>query len=95
MYMKYTDVSIKEMRERLAEIVDRVAIGRESFRITKFGKTKAILSPLQPRESREERRQALEETAGMWQDREDIVDSRSWTDHTRQQLSSRYEKVFD
>lgn len=39
-------VSIKELRDSLADIIDQVAIGGKRFIITKYGKPRAMITPL-------------------------------------------------
>jgi antitoxin (DNA-binding transcriptional repressor) of toxin-antitoxin stability system len=48
--MNYQTVSIKETRDNLAELIERVAIGGEVFAITKFGKTKGFVVPCLPKD---------------------------------------------
>jgi prevent-host-death family protein len=98
--MDYKTVTIKEARDNFSEIIEKVAIGGESFVVTKFGKLKAKISPLKQIEdqpyqaSDEEYMQILEDTKGMWQDRKDIKDTNEWLNKLREEQSSRYGKIF-
>lgn len=40
-------VSIKELRDHLAQIIEETAIAKKQFKITKFGKDKAAIVPLE------------------------------------------------
>ena len=83
------------MRNNLSDIIDKVAVGGETYVVTKFGKRKAILTPVKDEEmSRAEREAVLRETAGLWKNREDMKDPAGWVRKTRAKLSSRYEKIF-
>lgn len=94
--MNYTVISVKDMRNNLSNIIDRVAVGGETFVVTKFGKTRAIISPADKETMTAERREEiLKKTFGMWKDREDIKDAAAWVREQRKQMSSRYEKIFD
>ena len=39
-------ITIKETRNNLAELIEKVAVGNKTFIITKFGKAKAQLTPV-------------------------------------------------
>ena len=93
--MNYNVISIKDMRNKLADIIDKVAVGGETYVVTKFGKKKAILTPVKEEEiSRAEKEAILQETAGMWKNRADMKDPVEWQRKTRAKLSSRYGKIF-
>ena len=87
-------ISIKETRDNLSEIIERVAIGKKTFVITKFGKPKAQISPLEDKIKERKRRRGLEASFGMWKDRKDIKDSARWVADLRKKASSRYGKIF-
>ena len=38
-------VTVKEARNRFAELIERASIAGDTFVITKFGKTKAVIAP--------------------------------------------------
>ena len=89
----FQTISIRETREQLSDLVNQVSIAKKSFVITKFGKPKALITPVKPEgvDKREkERRAALEATFGMWKDRKDIKDSAKWVAALRKKVSSRY-----
>ncbi|MBI4991186.1 type II toxin-antitoxin system Phd/YefM family antitoxin [Candidatus Gottesmanbacteria bacterium] len=39
-------VSIKQLRDNLAQLIEEVAIGGKSIEVTKFGKPKAVIVPM-------------------------------------------------
>lgn len=84
-------VSIREAREQFSEFVNQVAIAHKQFVITKFGKPKAILSPvIADDKAFAAREKAILETAGAWEHRKDIKDSAKWVAKLRHRMSSRY-----
>lgn len=79
-------MSIKDTRNNLATIVETVAITKEKYLITKFGKPKAIIVPIEDIDnSTKNRVKALDETFGMWKDRKNDL----------QRKNTRYEKIFN
>ena len=38
-------ITVKDARNRFAELIERAAIAGDTFVITKFGKTKAVIAP--------------------------------------------------
>lgn len=83
--------SIKETREQLSSLIDQVAIANKSFMITKFGKPRAILAPVEADEKVfSARKRAILETSGVWKNRKDIKDSAKWVAKLRHRMSSRY-----
>lgn len=93
--MNYTTVSIKETRDNLSELIERVALAKESFLITKFGKPKAlIVSAEDIQKTKKARQEVLEKTAGLWTDRKDVKTGASWVKKLREKASTRYEKIF-
>ena len=89
-------ISIKDTRDNLAELIEKVAIGKKTFIITKFGKPKAQLVPMGQKNLKSEvrRKKNLEATFGIWKDRKDIKDSAKWVSDLRHKMSSRYGKIF-
>lgn len=84
-------MSIREAREQFSEFVNQVAIAHKQFVITKFGKPKAILSPvIADDKAFAAREKAILETAGAWEHRKDIKDSAKWAAKLRHRMSSRY-----
>ena len=97
--MDYKTVTIKEARDNFSEIIEKVAIGGESFIVTKFGKVKAKISPLDEQKSdveamEKKRKAVLKATFGMWKDREDMKDGAKWVEDLRNKESSRHGKIF-
>lgn len=91
-------ISTKELRDNIAEILEKVAIGKQSFIVAKFGKVKAMLSPTSPTLTTDKKRKKeiiLKETFGIWKNRKDIKDSAKWVSDLRARESSRYAKIFD
>lgn len=86
--MAVTYMSIKDVRDNLAEVVARVALMNEEVVVTKFGKAKVKILPVVGGDmlvSEEEKfKRLLKQTAGMWKNRK--VDAFK----LREQVSSRY-----
>ena len=80
-------ISIKDTRNNLAELVDRVAIAGEEFVLTKFGKPRAMLIPLSKATSLGTT--SFDEVFGAWKDRPDLKDSAQWVKNLRTKLSVR------
>ena len=96
MYMNYTTISIKETRDNLAELIERVALTNESFLITKFSKPKALIVPIaQLEKNKKSRTKILGKTFGLWAKKEEIKSSSGWVDDMRRKESLRYGKIFD
>lgn len=73
-------VTIKDTRDNLAEIINRVAVAGDSYIVTKFGKPKAVIGPVgdtakKTGKKRDAFTDALDKTFGMWADRDDIGDA--------------------
>ncbi len=93
--MDYTPVSIKKTRDNLSELIERVALAKESFLVTKFGKPKAlIISAESLKKKKNIRKKILKETAGLWARRKEIKGSALWVNKLREKESSRYGKIF-
>ena len=93
--MNYKTISIKEARNRFSEIIEKAALVGDSFLVTKFGKPKAlIISADVLAEKKTSKLQVLAETAGLWADRKEIVNSAVWIAKKRQKESSRHGKIF-
>lgn len=85
-------ISTKELRDNLSEILEKVAIGGDSFIIFKFGREKAYLTPVSRSKKEKETKNAkLRDLPGrgMWADRKDIEDSVEWVLKTRKRWSKR------
>ncbi len=75
------EVSAKELRSRLGEILKRVRAG-ERITVTLRGKLVAVLSPLLSEEAHVE--DPFRPIAfGIWKDREDFEDVQRWLDRVR------------
>jgi prevent-host-death family protein len=93
--MQYTPVTVKQMRNNLSDVLEKVAGGGEAFVVTKFGKQKAFIIPVDKKTIDEKRKmKILNETFGMWKDREDMKDPAKWLRDIRKRNSSRYGKIF-
>lgn len=79
-------ISIKDTRNRLAEVIDQVAIAGDEFIVTKFGKPKAMIVPIIKAKVQ---KSVLEETFGVWKDRKDIKDTAKWVAALRRKMSLR------
>jgi len=80
-------ISIRETRNNLAELVDRVALAGDEFVVTKFGKPKAMLVPIN--EASQLGEGILDEVFGAWKNRKDIPDSGVWVRKLRDRISLR------
>ncbi|OGD62753.1 hypothetical protein A2160_04785 [Candidatus Beckwithbacteria bacterium RBG_13_42_9] len=83
-------ISIKQTREKLAEIVNQVAISKKTFVITKFGKPKALIIPVDKFFLDKQKNKSLP-GFGMWQKREDMKNSVKWVSDMRKQWAQRHE----
>jgi len=82
------NISIKDTRNRLADIVNQVEIGNDIFIVTKFGKPKAMIVPLQ---MVKKNTSWIKESGGAWANRTDIEDSGKWVENLRAKMSTRNE----
>ena len=92
--MNYVNVSIKDTRDNLSEIIERVAIAGETFAVTKFGKLKALITPVTGLKKTGNREKILKESFGMWRDRKDMADSAKWVRDLRKKEALRHGKIF-
>lgn len=93
--MNYTTITIKETRSLLSELIERVALSKETFLVTKFGKPKAlIISPDQIAVNQKDKADILRQTAGLWQNKKEIKNSSAWLAKIRKKTNSRYEKIL-
>ena len=77
-------ISTKELRDKLSEILERVAIGRETFVIKKFGKVKAMITPV----VKEEKFDKLP-AFGIWKNHKGMKDSATYVRKLREKESFR------
>lgn len=82
-------LSIKDTRNKLADIVNQVAISGDVFIITKFGKAKAMIVPVSQTNISDA--SGIEESFGGWGSRKDIKNSSSWVAKLRAEMSTRDE----
>ena len=80
-------VSIKDTRDNLAELVERVAIAGEEFVVTKFGNPKAMLVPVL--KGKMWTGGGFDKVFGVWRNREDIKNSATWVRKLRTKTSLR------
>ena len=80
-------VSIKDTRDKLADIINQVEIGEDIFVITKFGKPRAMIVPFS--KSKGLNTSGIEESFGSWAARKDIKDSKKWVEKIRKKMSIR------
>ncbi len=85
-------ITIKETREQLAQIIEEVSIGKRSYLITKFNKPKAMLVPVESIK-KNPKGKGLESSFGIWSSRKDMLDSAKWVREVREKLTSRYDKI--
>jgi antitoxin (DNA-binding transcriptional repressor) of toxin-antitoxin stability system len=95
--MKYQTMSIGQTRANLAEIIEQVSVGGETFAITKFGKLRALITPVDKSlvEDQTARKKKfisfLDKSSGVFKDRKDLKDAGGWVSSQRK---PRYEKIF-
>ena len=94
--MTYKRMSLKDARDNIAELIERVAGGNEVYVITKYGKPKVKVIKYEDVDKDVEikRRRALNEAFGIWKDRKDITDSVKYARKLRKEAGSRYGKIF-
>ena len=90
--MENQTVSIKQTRDRLAEIVNQVAISKKLFVITKFGKPKALIVPIDKLFLDKQKNEKLP-GFGMWGKHKDMQDSNIWVAKQRQKWTKRNEQA--
>lgn len=79
-------ISIKDTRNKLAELINQVAIAGDEFIITKFGEPKAMIIPIAKVKMQ---KSVLEETFGAWKGRKDIKNTAKWVAALRRKISLR------
>lgn len=79
-------MTIKDTRNRLADIINQVAMAGDVFVITKFGQPKAMIVPIAKVKAQ---KSVLAETFGAWKGRKDIKDSAKWVASLRAKMSIR------
>jgi len=70
--MNFQTYTIKATRDNLAEIISRASLKNECFIITKFGKPKAMITPIKDKAngpSKEDVNVIFKKTFGMWKNK--------------------------
>lgn len=84
-------VTVKYLRDNLAEIIDEAAIAKKSFVVTKFGKQKVAIVPIKDIKVKKKKVDFGKLPAfGMWKDREDMKDSAQWVSDLRKREEDRH-----
>ena len=86
-------VTIKDLRNNLAQYIDEVAIAKSMIEITKFGKPKARIIPVIA-EKNSAKNMGILSSFGAWKSRKNIKNSAQWVDKLRKRTSSRYGNIF-
>lgn len=79
-------ITIKDVRNQLADVINQVAIGGNVFTVTKFGKPKAMIVPIIKAKTQ---KSVFEETFGAWKGRKDIKNTAKWVANLRAKMSIR------
>jgi len=79
-------LSIKDARNKLADIVSQVEMTGDEIVITKFGRPRAMLVPI---ERTKVAAGGFEEVFGAWRARKDIKDGAAWVKKLRTKISLR------
>lgn len=82
-------ITIKDTRNKLADIINQVSVAGDVFVVTKFGQPKAMIVPIAKGDVSE--KSGIEESFGAWSKRRDLKDSNRWVANLRAKLSKRYE----
>lgn len=75
----------------MADVLEKVAIGGDSFVVSKFGREKAMIGPVRIQRKKSQKKVDFSKLAayGMWQDRKDIKDTAKWVADLRRRQSLR------
>lgn len=84
-------ITAKQLRDNLAEILEKVAIGKQTFLVSKFGREKALITPVTSVSALKSKRVNLAKLPafGMWKKRKDIKRAISWVSKLRIEQSER------
>lgn len=80
-------LSIKDTREKLADVINQVVVAEEESVVTKFGKPKAMLVPMTKFPGWDEG--SFDEVFGAWRDRKEIKVGTKWVRNLRAKMSLR------
>lgn len=84
----YQTRSVKETRQHLSQLIEEVAVAKRRYLITKFGKPKAMMIPIEANIIKPKRNIKLA-GFGMWKDRKDMSNPARWVATKRKLWSSR------
>ena len=92
--MSQTIITVQQARDNFSELIERVALARESFLVTKFGKPKVVIMAADELKrlgqiQTKKKKQAIKAIAGMWADRKDMADSAKWVADLRRREAVR------
>ncbi len=80
-----TTLSVKQTREKLAEIIERVAYGGEEIIVTRFGRPQVKIVAVDDTvlSKTDDSENIIKEAAGIWADRKDMKDPVKWVRNIR------------
>lgn len=93
--MQMQTVSIKDLRNNLAQIIEEVAIAKKHIEVTKFGKSKVVIVPVEEvKKTKVTKKIDWTNLAafGIWKERPDIKNSADWVRKLRMRESLRLYK---
>jgi prevent-host-death family protein len=84
MFMK--SITVQQTRENFAEVIEKVAVAGEKFVVTKFGKPRAMIVPIQESDFQiEARSKILTNLRELWSDRADMDEPVDYVKKLREQ----------
>lgn len=89
-------ISVQQTRDNLATLIETTALTGERFVVTKFGKPKAVIVPLEyvfEKKNTQKREKLFANLGELWKDRKDMDDSVSWVKKQRQQRKKNNEAI--
>ena len=90
--MNVISISVRETRNRLAEVIERAAAGRDVFVVTKFGKPKVVITgvgKLLDKQKKKDRLRMLNKTFGLLSGIREDIESGEWVRRVRDELGQR------
>lgn len=88
--MQINNISTKELRDNLSEILEKVAIGKQTFLVSKFGREKVLIIPSENTKQKPKKIDfAKLDTYGMWKNRKDMENTAEWVSKMRTKQSNR------
>lgn len=87
--LNHIQISTKDLRDNLAEILEKVAIGKQSFIVSKFGRQKAIITPVKTNKRLTKVDFRKLSAYGMWKGRRDMEDVDKWVRNLREKEGAR------